>query len=89
VLEKVVDVNSQGGFYGNVFRAARAKRPREGGLGAAGEGRRRLRLSGHDGHQSDKLTDEDISHQSTLNCHQSTPKLTVAEAESRATHAEV
>jgi hypothetical protein len=49
VLEKVVDVNSQGGFYGNVFRAARAKRPREGGLGAAGEGRRRLRLSGHDG----------------------------------------
>jgi hypothetical protein len=32
------------------------------------------------GHQSDKLTDEDISHQSTLNCHQSTPKLTVAEA---------
>jgi hypothetical protein len=35
------------------------------------------------GHQSDKLTDEDISHQSTLNCHQSTPKLTVAEADDR------
>jgi hypothetical protein len=30
-----------------------------------------------EGHQSDKLTDEDISHPSTLNCHQSTPKLTV------------
>jgi hypothetical protein len=34
-------------------------------------------------HQSDKLTDEDISHQSTLNCQQSTPKLTVAEADLR------
>jgi hypothetical protein len=40
-----------------------------------------LELMTLEGHQSDKLTDEDISHQSTLNCHQSTPKLTVAEAD--------
>jgi hypothetical protein len=33
-----------------------------------------------EGHQSDKLTDEEYSHQSILNCRQSTPKLTVAEA---------
>jgi hypothetical protein len=37
-----------------------------------------------EGHQSDKLTDENISHQLTLSCHQSTPKLTVAEAVSLA-----
>jgi hypothetical protein len=35
------------------------------------------------GHQSDKLTDEDISHQSTLNCRRSTPKVTVAEADDK------
>jgi hypothetical protein len=39
-----------------------------------------LELMTLEDNRTDKLTDEDFSHQSTLNCHQSTPKLTVAEA---------
>jgi hypothetical protein len=39
-----------------------------------------LELMTLDGHHSDKLTNEEYSHESALNYHRSTPKLTVAEA---------